>query len=682
MGMLLAAAVVATAGVVAQSSEARAQLEAARKIETVDGNLPTAIKKYQEIANRFEKTERAVAAQALLRMAECYQKLGDSQSAATYERIIRRFPDQTDAVATARSQLARTVPSARATQPLLRRIWQSTRSATPLPDGRFVSYDEDGNMVIVDAGGGSPRRVALTRPGGNDHTAGWLPSRDGSQLAYNWYTNEKNRYDLRVISLRGNTVPPARVLFDSEDQNVTYPMDWSHDGRFIAVSVSRKDRSRQIGLVSVDDGKLTVLKSGGWDSDGAILFSPDGRYLAFDQPGERGETRDVSLLALDGSRLIRAVAHPSDDRLIGWSPDGALLLFSSDRKGTIDLWAQPMSDGKPQGPSALLYPDIGEKTSITITSRGSLYLRTETGDSDVMMGAIDPGTGRLTASPVRLASRFVGSNRLPEWSPDGKYLAYFSSRSDAQGGDVIVIYDVATDTVLRELRPKIVYPTWLRWSPDGETLLLSASDHKGRIGVMRVDASSGESMTITTPRDDFFRGFRPEWSPDGRRIYFRNPADDPDAHVVERDLASGAERRIVRRDCDHVRIMVTPDGRSLACPGKNGKAILLHPIDGGEPVELLRAGENERLTLLLQWTNGGRGVLVRRQRTGEQARHEFVIIPLTGDSPITLRFNAPGVTLHPDGRRIAYTVRQLQRDVWVLENVLPKAAAATRSEFR
>ena len=48
---------------------------------------------------------RAVAAQALVRMAECYQKLGDSESRKIYEQIVRDYTDQKDAVTVAKAHL-------------------------------------------------------------------------------------------------------------------------------------------------------------------------------------------------------------------------------------------------------------------------------------------------------------------------------------------------------------------------------------------------------------------------------------------------------------------------------------------------------------------------------------------------------------------------------------------------
>jgi outer membrane protein assembly factor BamD (BamD/ComL family) len=72
----------------AQSNEAERQLKAAMNAELVNGDLKTAIKQYGEIAAKH-KNDRAVAAMALVRMAEAYHKLGDAESRKVYERVLR-----------------------------------------------------------------------------------------------------------------------------------------------------------------------------------------------------------------------------------------------------------------------------------------------------------------------------------------------------------------------------------------------------------------------------------------------------------------------------------------------------------------------------------------------------------------------------------------------------------------
>jgi tricorn protease len=65
-----------------------------------------------------------------------------------------------------------------------------------------------------------------------------------------------------------------------------------------------------------------------------MRFSPDGRYVAYDVAQQRGAAeRDIFVMALARSTETTLVKHPADDRLLGWSPDGKYILFSSDRTG-------------------------------------------------------------------------------------------------------------------------------------------------------------------------------------------------------------------------------------------------------------------------------------------------------------------------------------------------------------
>src|SRR5438045_7873775 len=105
----------------AQSSSAKALLEAARKAEVVDGDLKLAIQKYQHVVD-VAGSDRAVAARALLRMAECYQKLGDAEAQKIFARVVREYADQTEAVAAARARLGSEVPG-NSSAPVSRRVW-------------------------------------------------------------------------------------------------------------------------------------------------------------------------------------------------------------------------------------------------------------------------------------------------------------------------------------------------------------------------------------------------------------------------------------------------------------------------------------------------------------------------------------------------------------------------------
>src|SRR6185436_3837554 len=87
----------------AAQAKADVALRAAMETETVKGDLKAAIEQYKKVAT---SNDRAIAARALLRLAECYQKLGDAQVPQVYERPVREFGETKEAAAEAQTRLA------------------------------------------------------------------------------------------------------------------------------------------------------------------------------------------------------------------------------------------------------------------------------------------------------------------------------------------------------------------------------------------------------------------------------------------------------------------------------------------------------------------------------------------------------------------------------------------------
>ena len=54
--------------------------------------------------------------------------------------------------------------------------------------------------------------------------------------------------------------------------------DWSADGR-LAVSITLKDRTGQIGILNPANGSYVQLTSVDWRLPAGMFFSPDGKYL-------------------------------------------------------------------------------------------------------------------------------------------------------------------------------------------------------------------------------------------------------------------------------------------------------------------------------------------------------------------------------------------------------------------
>ena len=122
IGFVLAGVLLAGSTGAGQKKQQEIDLQAAIRTETVDGDLKAAIKQYDAIVAKY-KDDRAVAATALIRMAECYRKQGDAESRKIYERVLRDYPDQKEAVSVARARLGRDESAQRVGAMSSRQVW-------------------------------------------------------------------------------------------------------------------------------------------------------------------------------------------------------------------------------------------------------------------------------------------------------------------------------------------------------------------------------------------------------------------------------------------------------------------------------------------------------------------------------------------------------------------------------
>jgi Tol biopolymer transport system component len=398
-------------------------------------------------------------------------------------------------------------------EPHVRIVWNAPGANTlgaPASDGGWITCVDpvSRDLSILEIASGRLRRLT-SKPSSAAKEFAYFsaPSRDGARVAYAWF-NDAGFYDLRVMGVAGGE---PRVLFRNEEAGFVQPSSWTPDDRRILTLFFRKDNISQIALVDADSGTVRVLKSLNWVYPKKMDISPDGRWIAYDSfAGDRPGPRDIYLLATDGSRETKLVSNPADDLFPVWSPDGREIVFASDRGGAMDLWAQRVEEGRAAGEPRSVMRGLGQFLPMGVTRAGVLYY-------GLRVGATDVAVARGSEAPVVLPTRTPGRNLAPAWSNDGNRLAYLSLRGAQNFGvqsRVIVVRDVETG-VERDLETRLAHVESVRWSPDGEWLLASGSDGKGRSGLFRVRARDGAVRPELVDEHADYHGVVGDWQPDG-----------------------------------------------------------------------------------------------------------------------------------------------------------------------
>ena len=672
--MRVAALVVASALLVAaeQSQSPETMFEAARKLEVIDGDFRGAIKLYEAVVG--SNADRSAKARALLRMGECYQKLGDQQATRVFERIVREFGDQKEAAQAASARLGGSRADA-ASGMTTRQVWTGPQVdvlGMVAADGRYIAHRDfvTGDVMLRDLASGSSRRLTDNGSQSSSFAEQSVMSRDGSQIAYSWYTPSTDRYELRI--LRSDAAPAAsapRVLFSNPDVAWIAPYDWSADGKRLAVQLARLDGASQIGVVSVTDGSYQPLKSTVWQGASQMFFSPDGSLVAYDlpQPGSN-DLRDVYLMHVDGSREVTAAPHQSNDKVVGFSPDGNTLVFASDRAGSMGLWLVAIANGRTSGSPTLVKSDMGAlERSLGVTRTGTLAYAVRTGTPRVVVAGVDFQSGKRLSQPVFPFETYLSRVNQADWSADGQLIVARLESLRRRAGLTIRTADGAR---VRDLSVDLAYFQRPRWAPDG-SITVQGFDAKGRQGLFRIDAESGVASSIVLSDPPASVGWA-AWTPDGKRLVFRRNGEKA-VSVVVREIASGQERIIM--DQMLAGLSVSPDGRHVAYlvsdPASKTTTVNIMSIEGGAPAVVAKvAGRARNVTA---WTPDGRSIIWGI--ADDTNKYSLWTVAAAGGTPLKLAiddFNG-GIYMrvHPDGRHIIYETGTITHEIWTLEKFLP-----------
>ncbi len=534
-------------------------------------------------------------------------------------------------------------------------------------DGKYIRGIDwgTGDVVQFEVASSQTSRITNGGPWTGNALHDQAFSRDGKQIVYNVESSDPNTkdwlYQLRIRNLDGSGLR----TFYSEKDSYVYPLDWSPDAGSI-LAFRQGNKVSELTLISTSDGSVRILGNisipTGWLRAG---FSPDGRFVAFSSVVGEGSRHqgEVRLMTADGRNDVVVAGHPAEDRLLGWTPDGRILVFLSDRSGTWDIWTVHITDGKQQGEPELLKKDFGYYSEVLgFAPDGSCYYKTVTPLGGLYNGVIDIETGKVLEPPALVTTRYTGPPSQPTWSPDGSNLLYISRWGFGPGKDILTIRSTATGE--ERLLSGLGFVNQMSWAPDGRSVIAL-----GGVGIIRIDTETSE---ITKLADG---GLFPKLCPDGKTLVF---ASGP--IIRKRNLDTGEESEVVNEGTGGTAQWLydlSPDGREVVFQAKN--AVKTVSLNGGESRELFR-GLTQNF-YWLRWTRDGRYIIAQARNA---ASSEIWRLPAQGGTPLKLDLSVPKMesfTLHPDNRHFALTVNEGSKsELWVLENFLPAGMGAKESQ--
>jgi tricorn protease len=405
------------------------------------------------------------------------------------------------------------------------------------PDGKLVAFSAEygGNVdvYVMPVQGGEPKR--LTWHTGADVVQGWTP--DGTKIVFasNRETNGPN------AAPKFYTVPVAGGVEQAMPMNRAYQ-----------------------GKVSPDGARVAYRMNNSWDEERR-------NYRG-------GQNRPVWIVDLKTLDLVTPPWTDSKDMDPVWVGDA--VYFLSDRDGVSNVWSYDTKSKKlgqvtdfsdfdvktlDAGGGAVVFeqagyvheldPKSGKHHVVNITAAGDFpWMMAQWKDVSARISnmALSP-TGKRAAveargeiftipadkGDVRNLSNSSGSaERDPSWSPDGRFVSYFSDKS---GEYKLVIASQDGITPPREIALNNKHYYTPEWSPDGKKILFHDTDLK----LWVLDVATGQSKVVG---DDPWmvpaRTMNPTWSPDSRWIAYVKHLNSLYKAVVVYNVETGLTKQV------------------------------------------------------------------------------------------------------------------------------------------
>ncbi len=425
---------------------------------------------------------------------------------------------------------------------------------TPTVSSTQIAFAYAQNIWVVPRAGGMARRVT-SFPGqtSNPHF-----SPDGKWIAFSG--EYAGNLDVYVVSAEGGE--PRRLTWHPGADTV---QGWTPDGRSIMFSSSRATWSPsgapRFWTVSIDGGveqPMTLPRGfqGKISADGSrIAYRMNNSWDDERRNYRGGQNRPIWIVDLKTYDLVSPPWTDSKDIDPVWV--GEDVYFISDRDGVANIWSYDTSTKKlaqvtrftdfdvktmDSGSGAIVFeqagyvhemdPKSGKEHVVNITATGDfpwMMPRWEDVSNRLTNIALSPTGKRIVVEArgeiftipaekgdVRNLTNSTGSaERDPAWSPDGKWISYFSDRSGEYR-----LYIEAQDGLTPPREIALENPTHYytpSWSPDSKKLLFT--DTGLRIWVL--DVATGKAKVVgNDPWMVPERTLNPVWSPDSKWVAY------------------------------------------------------------------------------------------------------------------------------------------------------------------
>ena len=347
---------------------------------------------------------------------------------------------------------------------------------------------------------------------------------------------------LLFISVRAQQKRPIAPIDYYRLQNISDPQI-SPDGKWIVYTLSTVDtvkdkRNRDLWMISWD-GKDNVQLTNGPGNESSARFSPDGKYISFtasrgDDDKEEKKSQ-VYLLDRRGGEAKKLSDVKGDIEDYVWKPDGSGILlvmkdpdYSDTGKTKIRTpyvmeryqFKQDYEGYLDNRKSHLYYFDIKSKKIDTLT-KGNFnetnavfspdgntiaFVSNRTPDPDKNENTDIYTMDAKAAATMKKITSWPGNDINPQWSPDGKWIAYLQSSSDkaftmyGENYLAVISKDGGEPKLLSRQTDRPVRNP--RWSSDGQSISVLMEDDR-QCNVISFNVENGQ-MTKMTEGDKSF----------------------------------------------------------------------------------------------------------------------------------------------------------------------------------